>query len=276
MKNGDRPGVCLCLFTCFLFEIHIWTRRRNSESQGWSQKQLQEEPCDISLFPETRQEEWCWGWRSLRGLVSDTGDQGPCHRSHGSTISATLCLSSWPLPTSGQHIFQSNTQQWSYISTEQAVLNPPLWSELCLYGPDTARAYFPETSDIPRSVINLPVKLPSPQSSGSQPPKDTRHHLGTVLVDTTGEQMLLETRDAAEHPWKHKTALHNRVTRPKGQQCCDGKLLLEEEKIKTNKNPRLMQRKVVRVKVQKGHIRIESIKQDIINNNKCKWLWWVR
>ena len=60
------------------------------------------------------------------------------------------------------------------------------------------------------------------------------------------------------------------MTRPKGQQCCDGKLLLEEEKIKTNKNPRLMQRKVVRVKVQKGHIRIESIKQDIINNNKCK------
>ena len=52
-----------------------------------------------------------------------------------------------PPATSGQHIFQSNTRQWSYFSTEEAVLNPPLWSELCIDGLDTEQADFPESSD---------------------------------------------------------------------------------------------------------------------------------
>lgn len=65
--------------------------------------------------------------------------------------------------------------------------------------------------------------------------------------------MLLNTLENTRQPF-------TTVTRPEGQQCCNRKILLEEEKIKTNKKSRLIQKKVVRVKVQKGHIRIETIK----------------
>ena len=34
MKDGDRPSVWVCLFTCFLFEIQIYMRGRYSESRG--------------------------------------------------------------------------------------------------------------------------------------------------------------------------------------------------------------------------------------------------
>lgn len=140
MKNSDRPGVCLCLFTCFLFEIHIWTVKVKDGAKSKFKKNHVAFPS--SQRPDRRNGAGVMVTKRTSLRQGRPGAMSRLTREHHLSHSVLVLMTpphQWSAHTPEQHPAMVLHQHWTGSP------QPPLWSELCLYGLDTAWAYFPET-----------------------------------------------------------------------------------------------------------------------------------